>query len=342
MIVVTGTKRSGTSMWMQILGAAGVPVLGEDFSKVWKETIFDANPRGFYESVFRHGIYYATNPVPATGEYLHPDEARGIAVKVFVPGLCRTDLAYVERVIGTVRHWSEYGTSLDRLLDMEREAFDTKLNRPRPERPRLSPLLEWWFENFLLVRDIATRRYPARLVSYDRVVAEPERWVPALVRWLGVGDADAAVAAVAPEVRTVEVAQRGMDQATDPDAEGAPIDPEHRAAFDALFSIAHDGVPLTPELIQDLNRVHNVLSARITQRLREIHEARVRAAAASRMAAPGGADAEPKRRVRRRRTDAPTGAEVDTISRLLASGRDADDSGVHGVEGHVVDESEAT
>ena len=29
MVIVTGTRRSGTSMWMQILQAAGLPIVGE-------------------------------------------------------------------------------------------------------------------------------------------------------------------------------------------------------------------------------------------------------------------------------------------------------------------------
>jgi RNase adaptor protein for sRNA GlmZ degradation len=29
MIIVTGTKRSGTSLWMQILERTGYPILGE-------------------------------------------------------------------------------------------------------------------------------------------------------------------------------------------------------------------------------------------------------------------------------------------------------------------------
>ena len=36
MIIVTGTKRSGTSMWMQILAAAGLPVFGEAFPRSWR------------------------------------------------------------------------------------------------------------------------------------------------------------------------------------------------------------------------------------------------------------------------------------------------------------------
>ena len=175
MIIVTGTKRSGTSMWMQLMQAAGVPVIGEAFSSVWRDTIYDANPHGFYESPLRRGVYYATNPDPKSGAFLHPNDVRGAAVKVFVPGLCRTDLAYVDRVVATVRDWREYGTSLRRLLSMEAEALARRDGKPRDETPRHEPLLEWWLENYLLIRDVATRRYPIRLVSYARVVNEPHQ-----------------------------------------------------------------------------------------------------------------------------------------------------------------------
>ena len=49
MFIVTGTKRSGTSMWMQILIAAGLPIIGEAFPMRWEHTIKAANPEGFYE-----------------------------------------------------------------------------------------------------------------------------------------------------------------------------------------------------------------------------------------------------------------------------------------------------
>ena len=50
MFIVTGTKRSGTSMWMQILAAAGLEVIGERFPRHWGEHLSAANPDGFYES----------------------------------------------------------------------------------------------------------------------------------------------------------------------------------------------------------------------------------------------------------------------------------------------------
>ena len=120
MIIVSGTKRSGTSMWMQILKAAGYPILGEAFPRDWGDTIRDANQGGFYESPLRNGIYYATNPHPQTGAFLSPKETRHLCVKVFATGLMRSDLAYVDRVVASMRHWREYVASVERLYAIER------------------------------------------------------------------------------------------------------------------------------------------------------------------------------------------------------------------------------
>lgn len=260
MIIVTGTKRSGTSMWMQLLTAAGVPVLGEDFSKDWKETIHDANPHGFFESELRKGIYYRTNPNPKTGMYLHPSETSLVAVKVFIPGLCRTDLSFVDKVVCTMRDWREYPGSLRRLLEMEKTNREAKTGKPRRERPRLEPLLEWWLENYTLIRDVGTRGYPIRVVSYDRVVTEPETWIPRMFDFIGVGDASLAIERVDPGVRTQSAA-----------AVEEPEVPEGcKDAFDAMYAIAQDGEPVTPALIEEFNRVHEILSEPIEAALNEV------------------------------------------------------------------------
>src|SRR5690606_3556008 len=115
MIIVTGTKRSGTSMWMQILKASGLQLLGDAFPGRWGETIREANPDGFYESVYRRGINFQTNPHPQTGEYLHHDQTRDVAVKGFVPGLVRSDMAFITKVLATMRPWREYHHSVARL-----------------------------------------------------------------------------------------------------------------------------------------------------------------------------------------------------------------------------------
>ncbi|MBW1907472.1 MAG: hypothetical protein JRJ24_19670, partial [Deltaproteobacteria bacterium] len=115
MIIVTGTKRSGTSMWMQLLEVAGFPPIGSAFPRNWENTIKDANVGGFYESELRGGIFYATNPHPKSGVYLFPADTRRHAVKVFVPGLIRTDCAFIDKVVATVRPWRQYVRSVNRL-----------------------------------------------------------------------------------------------------------------------------------------------------------------------------------------------------------------------------------
>ena len=115
MILVTGTKRSGTSMWMQILTASGFPYIGKQFMTVWEDSIKDANSKGFYESPLRKGVYFATNPNPKTGDYIHPAQCKSHVLKVFIPGLVRTDYSYIGRVVATIRPWREYCSSIRRL-----------------------------------------------------------------------------------------------------------------------------------------------------------------------------------------------------------------------------------
>ena len=125
MILVTGMKRSGTSMWMQVLEAAGYKWIGQHYLGAWEKSIQAANPRGFYESRLRQGIFFATNPDPATGAFLPPDATRRHVVKVFIPGLIRTDLAYLDRALATLRPWREQVVSLRRLYAMEDAFFAT-------------------------------------------------------------------------------------------------------------------------------------------------------------------------------------------------------------------------
>lgn len=260
MLIVSGTKRSGTSLWMQILLAGGFPVIGSAFPGKWGESIRDANPRGFHESLFRQGINWTTNPDPRTGAFVRPEQVAGHAVKVFGPGLVRSDLAYIGKVIVTVRHWREYTASLRRLHALE-EAWRATVRTAEPsddavggrdtagERRvragRISPILEWWFQNYELVRDIATRRYPVHVLSYDRLVDDPQREVSAAFAWLGNGDAEAAAAVVAPALRTQRdpVVDHGLPDAT-------------IRVFDDYFAAVHAGRGLPAALVTDMNEVY--------------------------------------------------------------------------------------
>jgi len=260
MVIVTGTKRSGTSMWMQILEAAGLPKIGQAFPKKWKETIAEANPQGFFESPLRRGICYQTNPHPVNGSYLPAQATRQVAVKVFIPGLCRTDLAYIDRVVASVRHWREYAASIERLYRMEDEAADQRDDRERPP-PRLDPVLEWWLENYALIRNLVTRRYPAHLVTYDRVVDTPEETLPEILDWLGADDTQAAIEAVSPDSRTQR--RERIDRSH-----------PHQDTFDELYELVHDQGTLTQNFVEHLNETHQQLIPEIEKDRKRVFTAR--------------------------------------------------------------------
>ncbi|MEM6961845.1 MAG: hypothetical protein AAF550_08905, partial [Myxococcota bacterium] len=187
MIVVTGTKRSGTSMWMRMLRAAGFSLIGTAFPGRWERSIKQANPEGYFESRFRYGIYFRTNPDPHDGSYLFPHKTRRHVVKVFIPGLIRTDMAFIDRVVASMRHPGEYAASVRRLYAMEDEAHAELSNTSAeallcpPVRP--DPLLEWWSENFSLISDALTRRYPLHLTAYEATLDDPQKAVSDALHW---------------------------------------------------------------------------------------------------------------------------------------------------------------
>ncbi len=267
MLIVTGTKRSGTSMWMQILTSAGFPAFGEAFPRNWSETIKDANPDGFYESILRQGIYYRTNPHPQTGAYFFPEQVERHVVKVFIPGLVRTDRAFIGSVVATVRHWREYHDSLERLYAMEDEArLENKGIDTRP--PRIPPIYEWWSENYSLIRDIVTRRFRVHVQSYDGLLFDPKTVIENTLEWLGDTEVDvaAAVGAVKPKNRT----QKRDDGAAAPEGlSGAAIE-----AFELLYRTIDERSGLKPELINQLNTVHVELAPKIAAAQKAVSDAR--------------------------------------------------------------------
>ncbi len=267
MIIVTGTKRSGTSMWMQLLNAAGFPPIGDAFPRNWEKTIREANPAGFWESELRSGIYYKTNPDPKTGTYLFPEDTRRHAVKVFIPGLIRTDRAFIDKVVATVRPWRQYVRSLSRLYAMEREAQSEARKKRESDLPDpvfMPPIIEWWVENFSLFSDIVTRRYPFYMIAYESVLEDPDKTVQDVFRWLGDGDVEAAIAQVQPALRTQKDASH--DTAIDEESE---IEPEVVEVFDALYDVVRNQTPLEQSFVDQLNEANQRLSKRIETAVRE-------------------------------------------------------------------------
>ena len=191
MIIVSGTERSGTSMWMQILSAAGLPMIAEAYPSDWAK-MSDANKSGFWESDFREGVYYKTNPDPINGVYWKAEDYRRYAVKVFCHGLIRTERAYIDRVLLTVRPWREFAESSKRL------------NRLDGTTTNLPLALHWWCSNFFAIDDCAKRGYDMRIVTYDQIMADPEGTTRQVCEWLGGGDATAASAVVDSGQRTFD------------------------------------------------------------------------------------------------------------------------------------------
>lgn len=269
MIFVTGTKRSGTSMWMQILIEAGFSFIGEAYPKNWGTSIKEANKEGFYESPLRRGVYHATNPNPKTGAYLFPQQTQKHALKVFVPGLVRSDMAFIHRVVGTIRPWREYTSSLRRLYGMEDDFFSTQekkeksplppLEMARLQRGSLHPSLEWWRENYDLIRNFATRRFAFNLVSYQKLLSAPHEVIPPVIKWCGGGDAEKAVAIVKPKLNTQKESV----------VEDSPLTAEQEMLFDELHDYFYRQDPLTASFIQKLNELDQELSPMIKNIRRE-------------------------------------------------------------------------
>lgn len=254
MIIVTGTKRSGTSMWMDILQKAGLPILGEKFPSNWGETLREANPNGFYETRLRDGINFTSNPCPKTGFYVSPKGHEKHAIKLFIPGLVKTDLAFVDKVVATIRPWREFSTSITRLRAIEDS------HRPKEEElpVYLTPELEWWSENFALLKDFACRKYPLYMVSYDNVLSTPEKTIGEIIKWIGTGDVTLATSAIKKEYRTQRDVLYSPHKAITPDIANL---------FDELYQRVDQGSNLELDFLARLNAANLVLSPIINEEI---------------------------------------------------------------------------
>lgn len=260
MIVVTGTKRSGTSLWMHVLVAAGFPMIGERHPGGWGDLLRAANPDGFFESELVAGINFRSNPHPLTGAYLAPEQTRRHAVKVFIPGLVRSDVAFLDRCIATVRDWRSFVVSSRRVHAMARAG-----GLARDDLAVLPPALEWWCSNFALVRDLAVRGYPIHVLSYASLLQDPARVVAEVLAWIGEGDASRAIDVVRPERAGADTHPPDVELADD-------VEPRHLAVFDELYAAIDDERPLDAGLVERLNRVDAELRPRVLE-----HQARAHA-----------------------------------------------------------------
>lgn len=250
MIVVTGTQRAGTSLWMQILGAGGISIIGEAFPETWGEALREANPRGFYESKLAAGIYFHTNPDPGTSEYLFPEEVEDCGVKIFIPGLIRTELAFLGRVIVTIRPWRDYVASW-RAFERLAEASGVQARALEVGPTTLHPALVWWSEHYALVRDVAIRRYPVHVQAYPALVEQPKQVLRRTFDWLGTGDAEAALRAVDPSLQ--------RSGGSGDDVHAPTVSSRCLRTFDRLYEATRAGGSFDDGFIRELNECHEEL-----------------------------------------------------------------------------------
>lgn len=258
-------------MWMQLLHRAGLSVIGDAFPRDWSEVLRDGNPEGYYESRLRRGIYWETNPDPLSGVYLKPEEVRLHGVKVFIAGLTRTDLAFIWRVIATIRPWREYVHSVRRLYAIEDAARVERVHRGQPgvspiPPPRMAPAYEWWFENYLLFGDALLRQYPIRFVAYDSVLENPHAVLQTVFAWLGAGDSDAAASQVKPSLRT---ARHATLEPLAPDAQLPAVAAE---AADEFYRIIYEGRAFEGPFIRRMNDANDAIADRVEAALEALKE----------------------------------------------------------------------
>ena len=262
-------------MWMQILHASGLPVIGEAFPGDWGDYLRDANPHGFYESLLRLGVYYRTNPHPETSEFVRADESRRHAVKIFMPGVVRTDSSYLDRVIATVRPWREYEASIERMNELERKK-PTPLEDFDPAELLMPAPLQWWEDNYIFIRDLSIRQYACHVQSFDGLLERPREVITRVFEWIGselAGSADleAAIACVQPRTRT-----QSRPREVHPDDS---IEPHIAEVFDAYYDAVHAGDGLSSVLVERMNEVNEELAERISAARARVMDAQARVAA---------------------------------------------------------------
>jgi hypothetical protein len=231
-------------MWMQILKAAGVPIVGEAFPRDWEERIGVANPEGFFESTLVEGINFLSNPDPVTGIYLSPEESRLWGVKVFLHGVCRTQTRYLDRLLISVRDWRAQRRSLQEMANLIKP-------QGREEEPTpIEPALTWWVEHYRVMVDAARRGYSYRLVSFEAVLERPSEIIPDVLRWANCnGDFARAVDVVDPRL------WRNRGGAC---PEGLPA--TWAEAFDDFYSHVFENRPIRPEYLRQMEVLHREIA----------------------------------------------------------------------------------
>jgi hypothetical protein len=252
MVVVSGTGRSGTSMWMQILKTAGLEIIGEKFPKNWESTLSKANPQGFYESSLLQGINFMTNPDPNTGEKIDPVIHRNFAVKVFSFGLRSTDRSYLGRTLFSLRDWRGFSESLERMSNLSP-------NSGIPNQLELDSTIfhpAWWFcEVYDTLLDSAQRNYNILWTTFESAINSPSKAIERVCGRLQI-EVDLGTCAAVINKRLVNSV---------PNSENLDLPNNWIKAFDDLYNCIHQSCPINAALYNELRAVRLQIADRFLE-----------------------------------------------------------------------------
>jgi predicted AlkP superfamily phosphohydrolase/phosphomutase/tetratricopeptide (TPR) repeat protein len=161
-IVVSGLPRSGTSLMMQMLEAAGVPIL-TDGQRVADED----NPEGYLE-------WEPIKTIAQSPERMA--EAEGKAVKVISMLLPALPVDRRYRVLFMMRPVAEVAASQAKMLERQQ--------KPGADPSQIKPLLE---EHLRAVLNALSRstHFQTLAVPYRELIADPQPWIEKIVAFLG-------------------------------------------------------------------------------------------------------------------------------------------------------------
>lgn len=139
-----------------------------------------------------------------------------------------------DRVIGLVRGWRAYAA-----IEKGGES-------------RVPPEVTWWFQNYGMLRNLAARGSRFQLVSYDRLLSQPESTTRRVLRFVGRGShEDFARVSLLPPVPT---SRRAYDSTV--------LRSQEIQAFDRLNSVVDREQPLSRADFLAFNAVNEALRAR--------------------------------------------------------------------------------
>jgi hypothetical protein len=181
--VVSGLPRSGTSLMMQLLEAAGLPAFTDG-----RRAADASNQRGYYEHEKVTGLLSS-----ADRSWLA--EARGKSLKVVAPLLAALPLK-IQNLQSTIHNPQSSISSLHyRVLFMEREmeeileSQDTMLSRlGKPTHPGADIAKAYRQQVRHAKTWLSGRGISAMSVSYADLVHRPDEVLPELAAFLGVSD----------------------------------------------------------------------------------------------------------------------------------------------------------